>query len=147
MPSVLIVSPDPQTKRMFQLGLELEGLCVQTASGLEGMGRGDRFDAILLDAAEDSDELWKMLRALSAKAKSAPATSTVLLLPRGEKPSGAPRGIRADFVVRRPFELLSAIQMIRALAEGKAPAPERQRPAKGRGAGKHLSARSKKGHF
>lgn len=148
MPTALIISPDPETRRLIALGLELRGHETTQAVDVEEMAHSDRpVDCVLLDMVDASS--WNEARALSRAAREAGDPFTVLLLPRGFQ-EGHPRGPAAPFhcIVRKPFELM---QLIRRIAEGmeehraraKHRAPKRKTPSKKKTTSRSAPAKKK----
>ena len=135
MSTVVVISPEPEARRILTLALELAGLEVASAvSPEEAKKTASDAAALLLDMVDDSDDQWDAARYALGIARSAGARA-VLLLPRGRDGARLPRGADgAALVVRKPFELLALVEQVQELASvpqktGRPPAAK-QAPAK-----------------
>ncbi len=122
MPSALIVSPDPQTTRLFELGLELRGWTVETAAQLPSTAVRQEADILLVDLADIDHEQWESCPTVRQRAED-PRT-TVLILPRGLSPDHVPRECQlATMFVHRPFDFWNVVDQIDQLGRGKSTLP------------------------
>ncbi len=130
MQPALIISPDPESRRTFELACELLGLEVSTAIDPEHAPDG-RYGALLLDMADDSPEQWDTARRVLSGLFKARADATAVILPRGRNDGSAAKTLeRASLIIRRPFELMSVVGQLRNLAAGAAaPARAAKKPA------------------
>lgn len=123
MTTVVVISPEPEARRILTLALELAGLEVAAAvDPEEAKGVATNEAALLLDMVDNSDDQWDAARYALGIARSAGAPA-VLLLPRGRDGTKLPRGVEgAALIVRKPFELLALVEQIRGLSGTGSPA-------------------------
>nr|HPM41039.1 hypothetical protein [bacterium] len=88
MQPALIISPDPESRRTFELACELSGLEVSTAIDPEHAPDG-RYGALLLDMVDDSPEQWEAARRVLSGLIKVRADATAFILPRGRNDGSA----------------------------------------------------------
>lgn len=113
MPNVLIISPDPETRRALELALELKGVSVTRGNAVSA-------DAVVIDLVGEDHLKWKNLLAVSKKNAALRGAKTVVVLPHG---SFTPKILQtldyADLIVKRPFELFDVIEKISSIVGKK----------------------------
>lgn len=113
MPNVLIISPDPETRRAIELALELKGVSVTGGNAVSA-------DAVVIDLVGEDHSKWGNLLAVSKKNAALRGAKTAVILPHG---SFTPKVLqtldRADLIIKRPFELLDMIEKISSMAGKK----------------------------
>lgn len=123
MPKVLIISPDPESRRILQLAIELGGMETETAVDAFGAPAADCV-AVLADMVDDSESQWDAARRALALKSAGKSPPVALILPRGRTPARLPRGIeKAGLLVKRPYELLVLVGMMKELTDK----PEKKR--------------------
>lgn len=126
MASILVISPDPEARRMLQLAFELDGATVLTAIDA-GDARAARpqVEGVVLDLIDGGAEQWNPAREVLRQFRA----PTAILLPRGWGGRRPPRAISgADLIVPKPYELLDVVRRVKGMAEGKKPAPRKKKP-------------------
>lgn len=122
MPKIVIVSPDPEGRKMFELALGLEGFDVEASLAVGACQGGTA--AVLFDVVRDAPEEWREAKALVAgqgdrKGKKG-GTKVAVILPRGMSKGEAPRWLKgADIVVGRPFELCAVVRDLKSAISAK----------------------------
>lgn len=126
MPSVLIISPDPEARRMLQLAFELEGLLSHTAIDAgEAKALAPQADGIILDMVDGSAPQWEEARRVIKLG----VTPTTFLLPRGWDERKAPKATApADLLVRKPYELLGIIRQVKGMVEARKRPQKKKKP-------------------
>jgi DNA-binding response OmpR family regulator len=106
MKTILIISPDPESRRTLELAFELKGWKVEVATTANSTTKAAGTNLVLLDMVEGLADFKK------DKATKLPHKTKVLaLLPLGADEQGARKIIPKSFaVIRRPYELLHLIQ-------------------------------------
>lgn len=114
MNKVLIISPDPETTKILSLRLEIEGLKVYTALGLEdaksyvqtGEPKVAVIDMVNFDE-EEVKEISKIIKSLNQK-----KMCSFLLLPRVSRNTNIPRLPHTSLVIRKPYDLNVLVEEI-----------------------------------
>ena len=132
MPTILTVSPDPETRRMLGLGFELKGFDIISEVDVQGARHSATGAEIMLLDMVDASQ-WNEAEAAARLAQTSGCALAALLLPRGFQ-GDPPTGIRKGFglIVRKPYELMDLIRkIIAALStrKTKAPSPKKRRAA------------------
>ncbi|MFH1830027.1 MAG: hypothetical protein ABH871_04540 [Pseudomonadota bacterium] len=106
MKKIIIISPDPEMRRMLTLAFELDGWKVKTAATIDSTSKSGKADLILFDMAEGSKAFKK------DDFEKAPSKAKVVVIP--------PRGMvekdikqeapNADLIIPRPFELMHLVR-------------------------------------
>jgi CheY-like chemotaxis protein len=130
MATILLIGPDPETREVLKLLLEVEGHEVMTALGAEDAipilkrkkPSVSVMDMIGYDPSEE-DDVSQMTKAASKE-----SVLSVVLLPRANKGPAGPLNIceacepvsskklpKADLLIRKPYELTALIGQINAL--------------------------------
>ncbi|HPQ80142.1 MAG TPA: hypothetical protein PLZ86_00240 [bacterium] len=137
MHRILIISPDPESRRAIQLALELGGMETETAVD-PSETTGIDFSAVLNDMVEDSDEQWEAARRAMKIGSKGSRPPVALILPHGRDPSRLPKGTeKAGLVVKKPYELLRLVELVKALSGGAKKTPgSRKKTDAGRGKGR-----------
>lgn len=116
MHKIMIVSPDPDTRRMLELAFDLNGFAASTAMDIPKSGID--VDLLLLDLIKEEKKTKPTLSRISDTRNRVKGSKLVLLLPRGrgaEEPAKWQEN--ADMVVKKPYELLGLVDCVKALAE------------------------------
>lgn len=128
---ILIISPDPESRRMLELAFELDGFETRSAVDDRGPLTAGGADAILIDMVEDSKDEWSAVRLalLRSKRTSRRRTpKTAIVLPRGYGGSKPPKGVLIpDAIFRKPYELLNMIRQVGQLAASPGSGEQRKR--------------------
>jgi hypothetical protein len=105
MRTILIISPDPETGRSLELAFELAGWEVRQATTIKG-SKADGADVVILDMIEGLGEFKKAVTVRSFK-----KAKVMALAPRGMGEEAVTEKVpRANFVVRRPYELTHLVR-------------------------------------
>jgi DNA-binding response OmpR family regulator len=114
MPTILIVSPDPETAEMVTLAFELDGWKLIAATPPGNSAVGVSADVSLIDLP-DRHALSEHAR--DEKGRDRARKKTLVLLPRGMTAEEGRRVLGdANLFVRRPFELTNLVARAHELA-------------------------------
>lgn len=109
MPRMVIISPEPESARMLALAFDLHGFEVGLAANLQELRRLPRHEEVeltLLDLIDAADA-----RQPGLKRGQIPGR-LIVIAPHGMTEEEARRRyVFADLVVRRPYELLSLVNL------------------------------------
>lgn len=131
MASILLIGPDPETREILKLRLEVEGFGVLTALGQEDAAlliERKRPAAVIVDMIDyDEDEQKEVLEIIKKTGQM--KVSSVLLLPRGNlaitapaaklcdfcRPSATHTAPKTDLVIKKPYDLNALVAQIKKL--------------------------------
>lgn len=121
MTTILIISPDPETRRAYQLGLELAGCSTQTTVDAAAIPRqGVAAHAVIVDMIDGSGESLNIVRQLAGAQKKQKPQALIVLLPRGCDPERLPFPRNTfHLIIRRPESLTDAIRRIRDMVQSQ----------------------------
>lgn len=122
MSKILIISPDPETRRTIELKLELSDYTVETAIDVRDaltIAYRNFFPIILVDMIEMGPIEMGEIRGLAEYVKQKRGIKTLVLLPRGQRDLKIRKlDWKPNLVVRKPYELGHLIRLVDEMAKG-----------------------------
>lgn len=130
MPDILIISPDPETRRMLEIAFELADASVKSQVNKNFLNKGAaRADAVVIDLIGEGHSRWPDYFSALKKAPALSNAKTAAILPRSPDNSKASKYLDgADLIIKRPFELFDVVDKVTELAKNTEPRTQKKNP-------------------
>lgn len=134
MPDILIISPDPETRRMLEIAFELADASVKSQVNKNFLNKGAaRADVVVIDLIGDGYPRWPDYFSALKKAPALSNAKTAAILPRSPNNSKASKYLGgADLIIKRPFELFDMVKRVTGLTKSGPIKPQKKIPPKKR---------------
>lgn len=134
MPDILIITPEPETRKILELAFGLAGANVKSEVSTNFLSKGKaRADAVIVDLIGEDPSRWQDYFSALKKAASLKGTKTVALLPRNHLNTKVSKNLDGiDLIVKRPFELFDVVEKITELTKSEPIKPQKKLPPKKR---------------